>query len=81
MKVRAFVPVILITGVTAVGYVTYRVLLTDSARESLRAGVKATKDAFQKISEAVSDAQGSVMEEDELPNRVRTREQWEFLGF
>lgn len=70
----------MLAGVTAAGLVAYRVFLTDSARESLRAGAKTAKDACERIMDTISDKQGSVMEEDVLPNRVRTEQQWEALG-
>lgn len=80
MRARYKVPVILLAGITAAGYIAYRVLLTESARESLRAGVNTARKACEEILDVVSDSQGSVIEEDVLPNRARTSEQWEALG-
>lgn len=80
MKVRYKVPAILTVGITAIGFIAYRVLLTESARESVRAGVKTAQKACEEIVNAVSDSQGSIAEEDELPNRARTAKQWDALG-
>lgn len=80
MKARYKVPVVLLAGLTAAGFVAYRVLLTESAKESMRAGVNTARRACEEILDVVSTSQGSVVEEDMLPNRVRTEEQWEALG-
>lgn len=80
MRARYAVPVFLLAGASVVGVIAYRVLLTDSARENLRASVKTANKACKDILDVISSSQGAVIEEDVLPNRVRTEEQWEALG-
>ena len=63
------------------GAVAYRVLLTDEARQSLKNSYATIKEAYGRVSELVGDVRGIEQTEDELPNQVATRLQWEALGF
>ena len=62
-------------------YLAYRLLLSDEAKESIKNGARAVNDAVERMCKVVDDTQGSVMEEDVLPNRQRTEQQWDALGF
>ena len=62
-------------------YLAYRLLLSDEAKESIKNGALAVNDAVERMCKVIDDAQGSVMEEDVLPNRQRTEQQWDALGF
>ena len=62
-------------------YLAYRLLLSDEANASLTRGARAVTDPVERMCKLVDDAQGSVMEEDVLPNRQRTEQQWDALGF
>ena len=59
----------------------YHYGLSDEAKTRLKGAAKSMKDALEQINEVVTDAQGHVMQEDELPNRVETEAQWEARGF
>ena len=63
------------------GAVAYRVLLTDEARTSLKNSYVSIKEAYGRVSELVGDVRGIEQKEDELPNQVATRLQWEALGY
>lgn len=63
------------------GALAYRLLLTDEARKSLKNSYSSIKDAYERVTEIVSDAHGLEVGEDELPNREATRLQWQALGF
>ena len=67
--------------VAGAGVAAYHLLLTDEARNSLKNSYSSVKSAYSRISEVVSDAQGIVVGEAELPNQEATRLQWEALGF
>lgn len=62
-------------------YLAYRLLLSDDAKDSIKSGARTVNDAVERICKVIDDAQGSVMEEDVLPNRQRTERQWDALGF
>lgn len=62
-------------------YLAYRLLLSDEAKESIKSGARTVNDAVERMCKLIDDAQGSVMEEDVLPNRQRTEQQWDALGF
>lgn len=67
--------------VAGVGYALYSILLTDEAKTALKSSYTSVKGAYMLISDCIVDRRGVVVTEDELPNQVATRVQWEALGY
>lgn len=81
MKKGLIAPFVLLGVLGTSAAVAYRVLLTDEARAELRKMVSTVRDAYRQVNESIEQAEGQVMEEDELPNRQQTRKEWEALGY
>ena len=75
--------VILYSALTALGFAVYYLLLTEEARHSLKDAKATVRDSYHKMSDVIQDATGIVVEEEEeyLPNREATVEQWKNIGF
>ena len=71
---------VLLAILGAAGWVTYTYLLSDEAKSGIHKAAQEVKSAYEHVSDIIRDAQGSYVKED-LPNRRRTAEQWESLGF
>ena len=71
---------VLVGGVALALAAAYNVLLSDQAKESLRSGARAVRDACDKVCDAVNESYGVVMD-DNLPNREKTERQWSDLGY
>lgn len=68
-------------GVLALsGVALYKLLLSDEARQSLRDGFGAVREACEKVCDTVNESYGVVMTDD-ASNRENTRRQWESLGY
>lgn len=66
----------------AVGYATYKVLLTDEAKESLKTGVRVVVDGYKELRATLEDHYGVVIEEQRnRTNAEETAREWEALGF
>lgn len=59
----------------------YHVLLTDSAKKSLKDSYASISGAYTLIHDNILDARGIDMGDCELPNQQATRMQWESLGY
>lgn len=70
--------VVLVAGI---GYALYNILLTDEAKRALKSSFTSVKGAYSLINDCIVDRRGVVITEDELPNQVATRLQWEALGY
>ena len=68
--------------VAGTGAFAYTVLLDDRAKEDLKGAVRTVRDSYLRIQGVIDDIRGLVMnDEDPLPNRQRTLEQWQALGY
>ena len=65
--------------VAAASAVAYRLLLSDTAKQSLRECAASVRDAVDKVSKVIDN--GQFVDEDGLPNRERTISEWEQLGY
>lgn len=65
--------------VAAASAVAYRLLLSDTAKQSLRECAAGVRDAVDKVSKVIDN--GQFVDEDGLPNRERTISEWEQLGY
>lgn len=72
--------IVLIGLVGAAGWFAYSHLLSEEAKKGMKDAAQEVKSAYQRISEMVSEAQGSYVKED-LPNRRQTEAQWTKLGY
>lgn len=81
MKKGLIAPLVLLGVLGTSAAVAYSVLLTDEARAELRKTASTIRDAYRQVNESIEQAEGQVMEEDELPNRQQTRKEWEALGY
>ena len=72
--------IVLIGLVGAAGWFVYSHLLSEEAKKGMKDAAQEAKSAYQRISDMVSDAQGSYVKED-LPNRRQTEAQWAKLGY
>ena len=61
------------------GVAAYRVLLTDEARASLRRSASQVKDTVETLNDKLEEKQN--IDVDSLPNRQRTNEMWDALGY
>lgn len=68
---------------TAAGIVAYKVLLTREARDGLRHAAGAVNRSYHRVTDAIQDVTGIVMDEgyEALPNRDAAIQQWEALGY
>lgn len=78
---RPVAKLVAVGAVCGMAYAAYRLLLTPAAREDLRESARSVSDAVRRLDDLVSERRGMVMEEDELPNRRKTEQQWEALGY
>lgn len=78
---RPVARLVAVGAVCGLAYAAYRLLLTPAAREDLRESARSVSDAVRRLDDFVSERRGVVMEEDELPNRRKTEQQWEALGY
>lgn len=61
------------------GVAAYRLLLTDEARASLRRSASQVKDTVETLNDKLGEKQN--IDVDSLPNRQRTNEMWDALGY
>lgn len=61
------------------GVAAYRLLLTDEARASLRRSASQVKDTVETLNNKLGEHQN--IDIDSLPNRQRTNEMWDALGY
>lgn len=61
------------------GVAAYRVLLTEEARASLRRSASQVKDTVETLNDKLGEHQN--IDIDSLPNRQRTNEMWDALGY
>lgn len=73
---------VVVATAAGVGYVVYREVLSDEARESLKKMIQTVKTSYDRINEVISSVRGDVMPEDgPLPNVQTTMRQWKDLGY
>ena len=73
---------VVVATAACVGYVVYREVLSDEARENLKKMVQTVKKSYDRINEVISSVRGDVMPEDgPLPNVQTTMRQWYDLGY
>ena len=71
--------VVLAASVAVLGVAAYRIMLTDEAREAMRRSASQVRDTVETLNEKLGEKQNVDIES--LPNRQRTEEMWEALGY
>ena len=61
------------------GVAAYQILLTEEARASLRRSASQVKDTVETLNDKLGEHQN--IDIDRLPNRQRTNETWDALGY
>ena len=74
--------VVVIATAAGVGYVVYKEVLTDEAKENINKMVDTVKTSYERINEVINSVRGDVMPDDgPLPNVQTTMQQWKDLGY
>ena len=74
--------VVVIATAAGVGYVVYKEVLSDEAKENINKMVDTVKISYRRINEAINSVRGDVMPDDGLlPNVQTTMRQWKDLGY
>ena len=74
--------VVVIATAAGVGYVVYKEVLTDEAKENINKMVDTVKTSYERINEVINSVRGDVMPNDgPLPNVQTTMRQWKDLGY
>lgn len=73
---------VVVATAAGVGYVVYREVLSDEARENIKKMVQTVKTSYDRINEVIRSVKGDVMPDDgPLPNVQTTMRQWKDLGY
>lgn len=74
--------VVVIATAAGVGYVVYKEVLSDEAKENINKMVDTVKTSYRRINEVINSLRGDVMPDDgPLPNVQTTMRQWKDLGY
>lgn len=71
--------VVLAASVAVLGVAAYRIMLTDEAREAMRRSASQVRDTVETLNDKLGEKLNIDIES--LPNRQRTEEMWEALGY
>lgn len=71
--------VVLAASVAVLGVAAYRIMLTDDARKAMRRSASQVRDTVETLNDKLGEKQNIDIES--LPNRQRTEEMWEALGY
>lgn len=74
--------VVVIATAAGVGYVVYKEVLTDEAKQNIKKMMETVKTSYERINEVIHSVRGDVMPDDgPLPNVQTTMQQWKDLGY
>jgi hypothetical protein len=74
--------VVVIATAAGVGYMVYKEVLSDEAKENINKMVDTVKTSYRRINEVINSVRGDVMPDDgPLPNVQTTMRQWKDLGY
>lgn len=74
--------VVVIATAAGVGYVVYKEVLTDEAKQNIKKMMETVKTSYERINEVINSVRGDVMPDDGLlPNVQTTMQQWKDLGY
>ncbi len=73
---------VVIATAAGIGYVVYKEVLSDEARENIKKMIETVKTSYDRINEVITSVRGDVMPDDgPLPNVQTTMRQWKDLGY
>ena len=74
--------IVVMATAAGIGYVVYKEVLSDEARENIKKMVETVKTSYDRINEVITSVRGDVMPDDGLlPNVQMTMRQWKDLGY
>lgn len=74
--------VVVIATAAGVGYVVYKEVLSDEAKQNIKKMVETVETSYESINEVINSVRGDVMPDDgPLPNVQTTMQQWKDLGY
>jgi hypothetical protein len=74
--------VVVIATAAGVGYMVYKEVLSDEAKENINKMVDTVKTSYRRINEVINSVRGDVIPDDgPLPNVQTTMRQWKDLGY
>lgn len=79
MKVKQAVGVLAV--IVCTGYLSYRLLLSDTAKRNLMKAVESTQEAYEELKQILNAQSGERSEREARINRSKTEEQWSNLGY
>lgn len=73
---------VVIATAAGVGYVVYKEVLSEEAKQNIKKMVETVKTSYERINEVITSVRGDVMPDDgPLPNVQITMQQWKDLGY
>lgn len=74
--------IVVMATAAGIGYVVYKEVLSDEARDNIKKMVETVKTSYDRINEVITSVRGDIMPDDgPLPNVQTTMRQWKDLGY
>lgn len=74
--------VVVTATLVGAGYLVYREVLSDEAKQNIDKMVNTVKVSYKRINDVIASVRGDIMTDDgPLPNVQATMQQWKDLGY
>lgn len=74
--------VVVTATLVGAGYLVYREVLSDEAKQNIEKMVNTVKVSYKRINDEIASVRGDIMTDDgPLPNVQATMQQWKDLGY
>lgn len=74
--------VVVTATLVGAGYLVYREVLSDEAKQTIEKMVNTVKVSYKRINDVIASVRGDIMTDDgPLPNVQATMQQWKDLGY
>ena len=74
--------VVVTATLVGAGYLVYREVLSDEAKQNIEKMVNTVKVSYKRINDVIASVRGDIMTDDgPLPNVQATMQQWKYLGY
>lgn len=74
--------VVVTATLVGAGYLVYREVLSDEAKQNIEKMVNTVKVSYKRINDVIASVRGDIMTDDgPLPNVQATMQQWKDLGY
>ena len=74
--------VVVTATLVGAGYLVYREVLSDEAKQNIEKMVNTVKVSYKRINDVIASVRGNIMTDDgPLPNVQATMQQWKDLGY